>query len=169
MGAYDEPAMSLRNRRPNLRSRKSSLGREILESAGDVTEPIVDEVVSTFTFMVLAVLFVPIGLIVLVVSALLFLGLSSVIGLHSGLLGQVIGITWLVLTLGALVLVFRALFRRLPRRVRDHAVPGLRGHRGPADVPAAAPRRNGEPAARSLPVASLAELDARFTPRDPPR
>ena len=168
MGAYDEPAMWFRNRRANLRSGKSSLGREILESAGDVTEPLVDDVVSTVTFMVLAVLFVPIGLIVLVVSVLVFVGLSSVIGPPSGVLGQVIGITWLVLTLGALVLVFRTLYRRLPRRVRDHAVPGLRGQREPADVPAAAPRRNRDPAASPLPAPSLAELDARFTPRDPP-
>jgi hypothetical protein len=139
----------------------------MLRSAVEETEPVL-QIESTVTFIVLAVLFVPIGLAVLVVSVLLYVGLTSSIGQPTGIVATLIGLTWLGLTIGALFLTFRTLFRRLPGRVRGHAVPGLReGDRRVARSPAMS--TEGLPEDVESPGSpSLAELDARLAPKAPP-
>jgi hypothetical protein len=159
----DEPIV---NGKPGDRgNRRASVGRH-LRSAVEATEPVLG-IESTLTFIVLAILFVPLGLVVLVASILLRVALEPVVGGLTGTLAGILGVGWLLLTLAAIVLVFRTLFRRLPRRVREHAVPGLRqrdADRGNGDTVDA----GGLAVATSPPAPpSLAELDARFTPRDP--
>jgi energy-coupling factor transporter transmembrane protein EcfT len=158
-----------RKRNPDGGLRTGSRGRGMLRSvrsAVEHTEPVL-EIESTLTFVLLAILMVPVGLFALVVSMLLLTGVYWVIGTPTGTIGVVFNVGWLALTVGALFLLFRAIYRRLPRRMREHAVPGLGD-----DHPAADPR-DGADARRAAgvpsPTPSIEELDARFAPDPPPR
>ena len=131
---------------------------------------IVEDVVSTVSMLVLFILMVPVGLLVLVVSFLTLGLITSTVGLPSGALGSMIGIGWLIGTLAVLVLVFRKLYRRMPRRLRAaYAAPMQpRASRHLAASEPTAPRGG-----RPTPSPTLAELDARLAPKvaapeDPP-
>ena len=145
-------------RRTDPDSRRSLLG----EAVGDIE--------STVTFLILTILFVPIGLVVLVVGFVLLAGLFALFGTPTGTFGTIVMLGWLGLILAALVLTYRALFRRLPRRVREHAVPGLGRSDDAAVNPSIARLNDDEADVRqqvvASPAPSLAELDARIAPRD---
>lgn len=121
------------------------------------------------TFLILTILFVPIGLVVLVVGFVLLAGLFALVGTPTGMFGTIFMLGWLGVILGALVLIYRALFRRLPRRVREHAVPGLSRSDDAAFTHSIAHLNDldvGKEHVVVSPTPSLAELDARIAPRD---
>ena len=134
-------------------------------------QPVVEQAVAGVRFAFLAMILVPIGIVGLAASFLLLGGLLVLLGTPSGALGTILMLGWLAGTLVVMVLGFRAIYRRLPRALRDSSVSEaarpaqwlaggplarLVGGR-PVDPPAPA-------AAPTRPAPTLAELDARFAP-----
>lgn len=144
-----------------------SLGRELLRAAAIGAQPVIEEFRGGVSFLVILAVFVPVGFGVLIASALVFGGIFAIVGAPSGTLGVLLGVGWLVLTFGALFLVFRALYRRLPRRIVNLAPDADETPDGaPANVSLAAPAARGTGRRREH-SPSLAELDARLAPPKP--
>jgi hypothetical protein len=147
MRAVDEP-----DDQPSL---AGDIGRALTSSMA----PVVEETVSAVVLIVFMLLFVPIGIVVFIATGAIFGTLVTLIGAPTGTLGAILGLTWFGGTLALLLVVFVAIYRRLPRRVRESI----------AEPPAAAPPRT-----TAVAGPTLAELDARFAPRpmgapeDPP-
>jgi hypothetical protein len=170
------------DRHPSEPPRAPSVARETVADLADdiqlVAQPFVQDILSRIAMVVLMVLLVPVGLIVLIVSFLTMGVLYGALNIPSGPITSIIAIAWLVGTILALVLVFRFLYRRLPRRLRLAWSSGVQPHPvalsvavGASSRPLAGDGRD-EPAASQRPAAplrepTLAELDARFAPRDP--
>ena len=153
---------------PSLRD---DVAHELAGAAKLAGGALANRVESTVTFFLLAILLVPIGLVAFVASMLVLSWLSSVDGMPTGTIGTLIRLGWLGLSLAGLILIYRALFRRLPRRVREHAVPGLEGPNDAADQPTSGYVREHGQSETTLSTPgspSLAELDARLAPREPP-
>ena len=149
-----------------------SAAREVAGELGSVArraaQPMVDDAVSSISMLILLVLMVPVGIVVLVVSFLLLALITSTIGLPSGMVGSIVGITWFVGTLLALVFVFRKLYRRMPRRVRAaYAAPMQPETPAPPVLATAGPTEPASAAALTPPP-TLAELDARLAPEPGP-
>lgn len=157
-----------------------SATRELVEeiAAGVDTaffQPVMEQAVAWIRFAFLAVILVPIGVVGLVASFLVLAGLMAALGSPSGALATVITLGWLAGTLVAIALVFRAVYRRMPRGLRDSSVAEaarpaqwfaggplsrlLGGRPAPPTAMAATPAR---------PAPTLADLDARLAPPPAP-
>ena len=155
--------------------------REVVRGLGEVvrTSPDVQQVVGGLLLLVLMVIFVPAGLLYLLVAGLLYYVIFGVLLPVGG--GQIMGFIGVAYWIGALIglfVFFRAIYRWLARRSR--AVQGATevafGGRRPGDDEASAfavhaapdrtaPDRTAPPEERTP---SLAELDARLAPPEPP-
>src|SRR5687767_11961777 len=161
--------------RPPRPAREPSVARETAADladdlkglAGGLAEPLVDHVKASVTLWVLAIVFVPIGLVVLVLSAGLLMLVFGVIGTPTGPAGSVTTIVWIGLTLAAMFVVFRFLLRRVSRRVLGRSAPSqerrAESTRAPSAIEPGGHRIRDELATKP----SLAELDARLAPKDP--
>ena len=136
------------------------------ETAADIAadlrsaaEPAVAGAISRVAFMVLAVLMVPVGILILIATFVAFAVVTALIH-PTGPVASVFTLAWLLVTLGALVVVFRAIYRRLPRRLRAAYADGVEPRHAKAVMAADSGPTPTVPAARL----SLAELDARLAP-----
>jgi hypothetical protein len=159
---------------PSDQEPERSVARVVADELGSAArraaQPVVEDAVSTFSMLVLIVLLVPVGIVGLVVSFLLLAVLTKAVGLPSGLLGSIVGITWFAGTLVGLVFVFRTLYRRMPRRLRTaYAAPM---EQEMPDPPASATAHLAGPAraaaTAAAPAPTLAELDARLAQEQEP-
>jgi hypothetical protein len=156
--------------------RDPSAARELATDIGTamnavVLEPMVEHVVGTISMVVLLVLMVPVGLVILIVS---FVGMALLLpqlGNPSGTAGSALVIVWLIGTLAVLSLVFRKMYRRMPRRLRDAYAAPMDLARPIAGTAALSRAFGGDalegeaPGAPSVPAPTLAELDARLAPK----
>jgi hypothetical protein len=142
---------------------------DIADDVRSVTQPLLDDAVSDVSFLLLAVLLVPVGIVVLIGSFVVF-GIVAMTLHPTGILATAVTVAWLVGTLAALFFAFRVLYRRVPRRLRA-------GYANAIDRPAASraaqltvepPRLHAQPGPIEL-SPTLAELDARLEPRPLPR
>ncbi len=160
-----------------------SVARETAEDIADglnvlatgTAQSIVDDARSRVAALVLLALMVPVGIMVLIISFVVIAGVYAFVGAPSGPVGSVVTIVWLLATLAALFLVFRALYRRMPRRLRtayatpmeptaaDHGRLPLTGLAGADSVDEQLLRHATPP-----PSPTLSELDARLAPRQLP-
>ena len=144
---------------------------DVAEVLREVTQPFVDDAVGSVSFMLLAVLLVPVGIVIVSVGLVAMAVTFRALGSPTGLLASVITIAWLLGMLVALIFAFRALHRRMPRRLRE-AYAGQK--RAPSTSQAQASRRGGFEVASSEGAPAhgtpsgraptLAELDARLAP-----
>jgi membrane protein implicated in regulation of membrane protease activity len=135
--------------------------------AGGLAQPLVDHVKASVTLWVLAIMFVPIGLAVLILSAGLLMTVFGVIGTPTGTAGSVTMIVWIGLTLAAMFVVFRFLFRRVSHRVQGRSAASQESG-AESTRAASAIEPSGRPITDELAaMPSLAELDARLAPKDP--
>lgn len=163
---------------PPEHDREPSAARETAADVADglrgVAQPLVDNAISSVSFMLLAVLMVPVGIVIVAVGFVAMALTYGALGSPTGILASVITIAGLLGILAALFFCFRALYRRMPRRLRaayaapmQPATPDLA--KAPlnrafgAAIEDASPR--GTP---STPAPTLAELDARLAPQPPP-
>ena len=170
MPALDDDQRSVRKA-----DRQRSVARETAADVADdlrgVARPLVDDALSRLSLMLLAALMVPVGIVIVAIGfAAMALGYNA-LGAPTGVLASVITIGGLLGILGALFFSFRALYRRMPRRLRAAwATPML-----PAPNPDRAPVHTAADAEPSetgtlgglpppTPAATLAELDARLAP-----
>ena len=133
-----------------------------------VARPVVDDAISAVSLMVLAILLVPVGIVIVAAGFVLMALTFEALGAPTGIAATAITVTGLVGILGALFFAFRALYRRMPRRLRaayaapmeaapPNAVVFLTQGTGSEDVPEAMPEVR--------PAPTLAELDARLAPQ----
>ncbi|HEY8239715.1 MAG TPA: hypothetical protein VIF63_09800 [Candidatus Limnocylindrales bacterium] len=169
-----DPSPPPPQRRESLVSSEQS-ARELAGELGGamnavILEPLVADAVEGIRFTLLAVVMVPIGIVVLILSFFVYFGAFLALGSPTGSLGAIVTGVWLIGTLVALVVVYRAVSRRMLGRGR------LLGAR-PAPPKAAfaggalSELLGGEPqaaVAAIAPAPSLAELDARLAPMSPP-
>lgn len=145
-----------------------AVAAELGSAARHAAATVVEDTISTISMLVLLVLLVPVGIVGLVVSFLLLALITKTVGLPSGMLGSIFGIAWLVGTVLGLVVVFRKLYRRMPRRLRSAYAAPMQDE-APEPAPSASASLAG-PAmatvAAAAPAPTLAELDARLA-QDP--
>jgi len=145
------------------------------ETAADIAadlrsaaEPAVAGAISRVAFMVLAVLMVPVGILILIATFVAFAVVTALIH-PTGPVASVFTLAWLLVTLGALVFVFRVIYRRAPRRLRAAWAHGVEPRRATEVIRADRIDAAETTALTSVaaPQPSLAELDARLAPAEP--
>lgn len=135
---------------------------DVVDALRAVARPVVDDAISSVSFMVLAVLMVPVGIVIVAVGFVAMALTFGALGSPTGVLGSAITIGWLLGILAALFFSFRALYRRMPRRLRAaYAAPMQPA--APNRLAVAPPRPTPSP-----PAPTLAELDARLAPQPLP-
>jgi hypothetical protein len=159
------------------RERDESPVAEIARGVGNAAMfvPEIQGAVQGVTLAVLAVVFVPLGLGILVLSAILYVVIfAGLVHLPAGGLMSALGFGWWILTLVLMFLAFRRLYRWLGsrssrlRKVVDFGFSAPdRGGEGPAPDTAriTAARVEHSPGGSAVePPMTLAELDARLAP-----
>lgn len=130
-------------------------------------KPVVMSLLQRLAFFVMAALFVPVGLVVFFASLLLIGAITAMLGPAAKDAWPVTLVAWLAITAGALFLIFRAMYRRLPTRAKQLLVPEDATDVPLQDAGSARPAttRSGEPGVTKVGrIPSLAELDARLAP-----
>ncbi len=139
---------------------------DIADDVRDAVQPLVAEVAGTASFLILAALMVPVGLLVLIATFVIFAVITTLIN-PTGLIASALTWLWVVGTLAALFFAFRTLYRRLPSRLRS-------AYAEPIDGDSSSGRgRAGDETIASAPpadaaVPTLAELDAGLAPKPAP-
>lgn len=134
------PALDDDHRSVPKRDRTPSVARDTAADLADglrgVARPLVDETRSRLAFMLLAVLMVPVGIFIVAIGfAAMALGYRA-LGAPTGVLASVITIVGLLGILAAVFFSFRAVYRRLPRRLRAaYATPMSLAAPDPARTP----------------------------------
>jgi hypothetical protein len=82
-------------------------------------QPYVDEALSSVSFMLLAVLLVPVGIVIVAVGFVAMTLAYRALGAPTGIVASVVPIAALLGILAALFFSFRTLYRRIPRRLRS--------------------------------------------------
>jgi hypothetical protein len=152
---------------PPTPQREPSAARELVGELGSaakfVADPIVADIVSTISMLVLIVIMVPVGIVIVAVGFIAMAAAFAAVGSPTGTLATVITLAGLLGILAALFFSFRALYRRMPRRLRaSYAAPmetNTELSQAFAHEPAGA-----APSVQSAPAPTLAELDARLAP-----
>ena len=145
-------------------------GADVADALRGVVRPFVADEVSRVSFMLLAVLLVPVGIVIVAVGFVAMALAYNALGAPDGILASAITIAGLLGIVAALFFSFRALYRRMPRALRAaYAEPMRSGPPVPARTPVdtASGAQSATAAPGSLPAtpaATLAELDARLAP-----
>ena len=167
--AYDRPMDD-----GSENGRKRRLARHIARDLGDaaLVVPEVRDAVIGVTLIPLLIVFVPLGLLFLVVSALLFYGVFvGLLGSAAGGLTSTIAAAWWVGTLMLMFVLFRGVYRRLARRWKVVGTVATRALDPDLKMPHSSEDAFGGPEDVPGPSATptLAELDARLAPGAPRR
>ena len=172
MPAPDDERRSLRD--PDSgRSVARDTAADVADALRGAAQPFVDDALSSVSFLLLAVLMVPVGIVIVAVGFVAIAAVHSALGAPTGVVGSVLSIAGLVGILAALFFSFRALYRRMPRRLRAAYAAPMQPAR--PNKARSAPRQaishelieDGPPDGASPPVPTLTELDARLAPSTP--
>jgi hypothetical protein len=182
VGGYAPATVDEDRHRSGVASDLTEVAREI--GAAALYVPEIQNAVRGVTLAILSVIFVPLGLAFLVLSAFLFVIIFGALGLPPGAITTALGTGWWIGTLVAMFFIFQRIYRWLAAR-RSPLASVVKAGFDPPEVwsprsgrEAALAASAGEVSASGpgsgAPAPTLAELDARLAlparqKREPPR